>query len=218
MTVTTTFVRMLALFSGGTLHPLAVPLADANTPNSRPPDPCGSSGSLTRACCSPCWCCGFLRRRSGSTRCTAPRGPTLRGQAAGPAACSHRCRVCSTAWKQTHRHREPVTNGTSDTRRTFCSVQTDGLACSSAGSRVSFLRSPACLKRAGKKKKILIQLDCLRSWKRPKSSSCPKRSRRRMGGAARVQAAQHTRGSSDKRQVFKKKSDLFKCVKLEMSS
>lgn len=67
-----------------------------------------SSSSLTQACCSPCWCSGFLRHRTGSTRCMAPRGPTLHGQAAGPVAYSHKSRVCSTVCKKTQAQKVTV--------------------------------------------------------------------------------------------------------------
>lgn len=58
---------------------------------------------LTRACCNPDWCCGFLRHRTGSKRCKVPKAPTLRERAAGPAPCSHTCRVCSAAGEQTEK-------------------------------------------------------------------------------------------------------------------
>lgn len=59
---------------------------------------------LTRACCSPCWCSGFLRHRTWSKRCKAPKAPTRHGPAAGPALYSHTCRVCSTAREETQAH------------------------------------------------------------------------------------------------------------------
>lgn len=59
---------------------------------------------LTRACCSPCWCSGFLRHRTWSKCCKVPKAPTRHEPAAGPAPCSRTCRACSTAHEQTQAH------------------------------------------------------------------------------------------------------------------
>lgn len=152
---------------------------------------------LTQACCNPDWCCGFPRHRTGSKRCKVPKAPTLRERAAGPAPCSHTCRVCSAAGEQT------------ETRTDFCMrLRTNTHDCcgrsphTTAGGSVPPQITILCLdlKLKFKRKVHVLRLPW---WKESIASSCPKRNGIVGGGVLRDRQTQIKKVPDRKRPPFK---------------
>lgn len=147
---------------------------------------------LTRACCSPDWCCGFLRHRTWSKRCKVPKAPTLRERAAGPAPYSHTCRVCSAAGEQTETH--TVSRMRLRTNTHDCCRRSSHMT---AGGSVPSQFLIVCLDLKLKFKGEVMRLPW---WKESITSSCTKRNGR---GALRDRQTQIMKVPDRKRPLFK---------------